>query len=206
MVSGENNNADLANTDDDGNIVIAGYDEGARGHAGGRMLAVTPGYFATMQVALLTGLQTIQRRQRMWPSCEPHHRLATRQMLSAVHPLGGEEEIQCVGVAGDTRHARVRDEPHGVSPALPVGQPQRADIPGAYLAAARGRALQHPRRHVAAQLQDGVEQPADHGCADWRQPLRGTAGSVAGRELWRTGDAFGCDAALAYATHNARAK
>ena len=131
---------DLANDNDSGNIVIAGYNDREDEDMDVEQPAVTPGYFATM---------------------------------------------------GARRH-----QAHGVPPALPTGQSQRAGFPGAHLAAAGRGALRDPRRHAATRFQTGAERSADHGRADCRQPLGRAPDCLAGHQLRRAGHSAGRHRAL----------
>ncbi len=111
---------DLANTDDDGNIVIAGYNEREDEDMQVEMPAVTPGYFATMQVPLLAGRDFTDDDVPGKPSVAivnlafARHFFGTPQNALG-HFIGfdgsrGKRDTEIVGVVGDTRHARVRDD------------------------------------------------------------------------------------------------
>ena len=111
---------DLANTDDDGNIVIAGYDEREDEDMQVEMPAVTPGYFATMQVPLLAGRDFNDDDGVGKPNVAivnlafARHFFGTPQNAIG-HSVGfdgahGKRDTEIVGVVGDTRHSRVRDD------------------------------------------------------------------------------------------------
>ncbi len=111
---------DLANTDDDGNIVIAGYNEREDEDMQVEQPAVTPGYFATMQVPLLAGRDFTDDDGMGKPSVGivnlafARHFFGTPQNAIG-HFIGfggsqGKKDTEIVGVVGDTRHGRVRDD------------------------------------------------------------------------------------------------
>ncbi len=111
---------DLANTDDDGNIVIAGYNEREDEDMQVEEPAVTPGYFATMQVPLLAGRDFTEDDVMGKPNVGivnlafARHFFGTPQNAIG-HFIGfggsqGKRDTEIVGVVGDTRHARVRDD------------------------------------------------------------------------------------------------
>ncbi len=111
---------DLANTDDDGNIVIAGYNDREDEDMQVEQPAVTPGYFAAMQVPLLAGRDFTDDDVVGKPNVAivnaafARHFFGTPQNALG-HFLGfdgsrGKKDTEIVGVVGDTRHARVRDD------------------------------------------------------------------------------------------------
>src|SRR5271165_2498761 len=111
---------DLADTSNDGNIVIPGYDEREDEDMQVEMPAVTPGYFATMQVPLLAGRDFNDDDGVGKPNVAivnlafARHFFGTPQN-SIGHSVGfdgahGKRDTQIVGVVGDTRHSRVRDD------------------------------------------------------------------------------------------------
>ena len=111
---------DLANNDDTGNIVIAGYNEREDEDMDVEQPAITPGYFATMQTALLAGRDFTDADGTGKPN------VAIVNVAFARHFFGtpqnaigrflgfdgshGKKDTEIVGVVGDTRHARVRDD------------------------------------------------------------------------------------------------
>jgi putative ABC transport system permease protein len=111
---------DLANTDNDGNIVIAGYNEREDEDMQVEMPAVTPGYFATMQTPLLAGRDFTDSDDMGKPNVAivnlsfARHFFGTPQnALGRFLGFGGSQgkrDTEIVGVVGDTRHARVRDD------------------------------------------------------------------------------------------------
>jgi predicted permease len=110
---------DLANTSDDGNIVIAGYNDREDEDMQAEMPAVTPGYFAAMQTPLLAGRDFTDSDVESSPKVAvvnlalARHYFGTPQnALGRFLSFGGHQakaDTEIVGVAGDTRHARVRD-------------------------------------------------------------------------------------------------
>ena len=111
---------DLANTDDDGNIVIAGYNEHEEEDMQVEEPAVTPGYFAAMQVPLLAGRDFTTEDVAGKPNVAmvnlafARHYFGTPQNALG-HFVGfggsrGAKDTEIIGVVGDTRHARVRDD------------------------------------------------------------------------------------------------
>ncbi len=111
---------DLANTDDDGNIVIAGYNDREDEDMQVEQPGVTPGYFAAMQVPLLAGRDFTDGDVVGKPNVAmvnlafARHFFRTPQSALG-HFLGfdgsrGKKDTEIVGVVGDTRHARVRDD------------------------------------------------------------------------------------------------
>ncbi|HEY5176212.1 MAG TPA: ABC transporter permease [Terriglobales bacterium] len=111
---------DLANNDDDGNIVIAGYNEHEDEDMQVEMPAVTPGYFATMQTPLLAGRDFTDADDMGKPNVAivnlacARHFFGTPQnavgRFLGVDGSRGKRDTEIVGVVGDTRHARVRDD------------------------------------------------------------------------------------------------
>ncbi len=199
---------DLADTSDDGNIVIAGYSEREDEDMQVEQPGVTPGYFATMQIPLLAGRDFTDDDVIGKPNVAivnlafARHFFGTPQNALG-HFLGfggsrGARDTEIVGVAG--RHAPCasarRHQAHGLPSALSVGQPQRTFLPGAHLAAARGCAFRHSGRHAASGLQAGADPSANHGCADCRQPLGRAARGFAGSEFRGAGYAAGRDWSL----------
>jgi putative ABC transport system permease protein len=117
---GGTDDPDLANTDDDGNIVIAGYNEREDENMDVELPAVTTGYFATMQVPLLAGRDFTDYDVMGKPNVAivnlafARHFFGTPQNAIG-RSLGfdgsrGKRDTEIVGVVGDTRHARVRDD------------------------------------------------------------------------------------------------
>ena len=111
---------DLGDTNDDGNIVIAGYNEREDEDMQVEQPAVTPGYFATMQTPLLAGRDFTEDDAVDKPQVAvvnlafARHYFGTPQNALG-HFLGfrghqGKMDTEIVGVVGDTRHARVRDD------------------------------------------------------------------------------------------------
>ncbi len=111
---------DLADTSDDGNIVIAGYNEREDEDMEAEQPAVTPGYFATMKVPLLAGRDFTDDDGMGKPNVAivnlafARHYFGTSQNALG-HFVGfngsrGKRDTEIVGVVGDTRHARVRDD------------------------------------------------------------------------------------------------
>jgi putative ABC transport system permease protein len=111
---------DLANTDDNGNIVIAGYNEREDENMDVEMPAITPNYFATMQTPLLAGRDFTDAddmndlKVAIVNLAFARHFFGTPQNAIG-HSLGfdgsrGKRDTEIVGVVGDTRHARVRDD------------------------------------------------------------------------------------------------
>jgi putative ABC transport system permease protein len=111
---------DLGDTNDDGNIVIVGYNEREDEDMQVEQPAVTPGYFATMQTPLLAGRDFTEDDAVDKPQAAvvnlafARHYFGTPQNALG-HFLGfrghqGKRDTEIVGVVGDTRHARVRDD------------------------------------------------------------------------------------------------
>ncbi len=103
-----------------GNIVIAGYNEREDEDMDVEQPAVTPGYFATMQVPLLAGRDFTDDDVTGKPNVAivnlafARHFFGTPQNALG-HFIGfdgsrGKKDTEIVGVVGDTRHARVRDD------------------------------------------------------------------------------------------------
>ena len=199
---------DLANTNDDGNIVIAGYNEREDEDMQVEMPAVTPGYFAAMQTPLLAGRDFSDDDNMGKPlvaivnlAFARHYFGSPQNAIGRFVGFGGSQkpkDTEIIGVVGDTRHAQVRDEVKRTvyPPALSAGQSQRTVLPGADVAAARGGALRHSRRDAATGFEAGADQSADHGCADCRQPVGRAFDCAAGGELRRAGHAAGGDWSL----------
>ncbi len=111
---------DLANTDDDGNIVIAGYNEHEDEDMQVEMPAITPGYFGTMQTPLLAGRDFTDADDMGKPNVAivnvamARHFFGTPQnAIGRYVGFGGSRgprDTEIIGVVGDTRHARVRDD------------------------------------------------------------------------------------------------
>ncbi|MGB8771021.1 MAG: ABC transporter permease [Candidatus Korobacteraceae bacterium] len=110
---------DLADTDDTGNIVIAGYNEREDEDMQVEQPAVTRGYFATMQTPLLAGRDFSDDDVTGKPNVAivnlafARHFFGTPQNAVG-RVLGfdgsqGKKDTEIVGVVGDTRHTRVRD-------------------------------------------------------------------------------------------------
>ena len=111
---------DLADTSDDGNIVIAGYNEHEDEDMQVEEPAVTPGYFVAMQVPLVAGREFTDEDVMGKPN------VAIVNLAFARHYFGtpqnaigrflgfggsrGKRDTEIVGVVGDTRHARIRDD------------------------------------------------------------------------------------------------
>src|SRR5664279_4651614 len=111
---------DLANDNDTGNIVIAGYNDREDEDMDVEQPAVTPGYFATMQTPLLAGRDFTEDDAVDKPQVAvvnlafARHYFGTPQNALG-HFLGfrgsrGKKDTEIIGVVGDTRHARVRDD------------------------------------------------------------------------------------------------
>ena len=111
---------DLANDNDSGNIVIAGYNDREDEDMDVEQPAVTPGYFATMQTPLLAGRDFTDDDVMGKPNVATvnvafaRHFFGTPQNAPG-HFIGfggsrGKKDTEIVGVVGDTRHARVRDD------------------------------------------------------------------------------------------------
>ena len=188
---------DLANTDDDGNIVIAGYNEREDEDMQVEMPAITPGYFATMQTPLLAGRDFTDADDMGKPNVAIVNLAIARHFFGTPQNaigrfLGfdgsrGKRDTEIVGVVGDTRHARVRDDIKRTvyRPRFQLADPSELTFLVRTWQPPRHRAFQYPRRHAATGLQAGAEQSANHGCADCRQPFRRTADCLARGELWR---------------------
>ncbi|MFZ0913841.1 MAG: ABC transporter permease [Candidatus Korobacteraceae bacterium] len=110
---------DLANDDDTGNIVIAGYNEREDENMQVEQPAVTPGYFATMQTPLLAGRDFTDADEMGKPNVAivnvafARHFFGTPQnAIGRFLGFGsqGKKDTEIVGVVGNTRHARVRDD------------------------------------------------------------------------------------------------
>jgi len=111
---------DLANDNDDGNIVIAGYNERDDEDMEVEQPAVTPGYFATLQVPLLAGRDFTDDDGLGKPNVAIVNLAFARHFFGAPqnalgHFIGfggsrGKKDTEIIGVVGDTRHARVRDD------------------------------------------------------------------------------------------------
>ncbi|MDR3748914.1 MAG: ABC transporter permease [Acidobacteriota bacterium] len=111
---------DLANTSDDGNIVIAGYQDRDEEDMQVEMPAATPGYFAAMQTPLLAGRDFTDDDVADSPKVAVVNLAFARRYfgtpqnaLGRFLSFGGHHtkaDTEIVGVVGDTRHARVRDD------------------------------------------------------------------------------------------------
>jgi putative ABC transport system permease protein len=111
---------DLANTNDSGNIVIAGYNDREDEDMDVEQPAITPGYFATMQTPLLAGRDFSDDDVMGKPNVAIVNVAFARHFFgnpqSAIGRFigfGGSREkkdTEIIGVVGDTRHARVRDD------------------------------------------------------------------------------------------------
>src|ERR1039457_3928202 len=111
---------DLANTNDSGNIVIAGYNDREDEDMDVEQPAVTPGYFATMQTPLLAGRDFTDDDVMGKPNVAivnvafARHFFGTPQnAIGHFIGFGGSREkkdTEIIGVVGDTRHARGRDD------------------------------------------------------------------------------------------------
>ena len=111
---------DLANIDDDGNIVIAGYNEHEDEDMQVEEPAVTPGYFAAMQTPLLAGRDFTDDDVAGKPmvaivnmAFARHYFGSPQNAIGRFIGFGGSQkpkDTEIIGVAGDTRHARVRDD------------------------------------------------------------------------------------------------
>jgi predicted permease len=111
---------DLANTNDDGNIVIAGYNEHEDEDMQAEMPAITPAYFAAMQTPLLAGRDFTDADDAGKPPVAIVNLAFARHFFgSPQNAIGrylgfdgsrGKRDTEIVGVVGDTRHARVRDD------------------------------------------------------------------------------------------------
>ncbi len=111
---------DLANSDDSGNISIAGYKAGDDEDMTVEEPWVTPEYFATMQVPLLAG-RTFRRQEVAGElnvaiinaSMANHYFGGAQNAIGRVIGFGGGTDTkfntEIVGVVGDTRHSAVRD-------------------------------------------------------------------------------------------------
>lgn len=111
---------DLANTNDDGNIVIAGYNEREDEDMQVEQPAVTPGYFATMQVPFVAGRDFTGQDVAQKPNVGIVNLAFARHFFGAPqNAIGrligfagsqGKKDTEIVGVVGDTRHSQVRDD------------------------------------------------------------------------------------------------
>ena len=111
---------DIANTNNDGNIVIAGYNEREDEDMQAEMPAVTPGYFAAMQVPILAGRDFTDDDVAGKPNVAivnlalaRHYFGSPQNAVGRFLGFGGPREksdTEIIGVVGDTRHAQVRDD------------------------------------------------------------------------------------------------
>ncbi len=111
---------DIANTDSDGTVTIAGYTEHEDEDMQAEMPAITPGYFAVMQTPLLAGrdfndddLQGKPKVAVVNAAFARHYFGSPQNAIGRFIGFGGTQkpkDTEIVGVAGDTRHARVRDD------------------------------------------------------------------------------------------------
>jgi putative ABC transport system permease protein len=111
---------DLANNDDIGNIVIAGYNEREDEDMDVEQPAVTPGYFATMQTPLLAGRDFADADELGKPNVAIVNLALARHFFgSPQNAIGrflgfdgsqGKKDTEIIGIVGDTRHAHIRDD------------------------------------------------------------------------------------------------
>ena len=172
---------DLANTDDDGNIVIAGYNEREDEDMQVEMPAVTPGYFATMQTSLLAGRNFTNADDMGKPSVAIVNVAFARHFFGAPQNAGGrflgvdgsrgKRDTEIVGVVGDTRHARVRDDVKRTvyRPRFQLDNPSELSFlvrtwqpPDAALSSVRGAMQQLDSKLALSNLQTMDAQIADN--------------------------------------------
>ena len=111
---------DLASNDDNGNIVIAGYNEREDEDMEVEQPAVTPAYFATMQTPLLAGRDFTDDDDLGKPNVAIVNLVLARHFFdSPQNAIGrflgfdgshGKKDTEIIGVVGDTRHAHIRDD------------------------------------------------------------------------------------------------
>ena len=111
---------DLANTNSDTNVVIAGYNDREDEDMQVELPAVTPGYFTAMQTPLLAGRDFTDDDAPGKPNVAVvnlafarHYFGSPQNALGHFLSLKGHQakaDTEIVGVVGDTRHSRVRDD------------------------------------------------------------------------------------------------